>query len=79
VCVCVLQGKNAKGQNIVTFTLRCSMLEIYNEVITDLLNPVATTLSIREDPEEGTFVEGLKTKIAQNGEYAPSAMGTLNP
>jgi kinesin family protein 15 len=43
------------------------MLEIYNEVITDLLAPSATNLQIREDIKAGCYVEGLSEEIVQNG------------
>lgn len=46
------------------------MLEIYNEVITDLLNPGATNLQIREDMKKGCFVENLSEQLIQNGEGA---------
>lgn len=44
------------------------MLEIYNEVITDLLNPSATNLQIREDIKRGCYVEDLSEQLIQNGE-----------
>ena len=34
-------------------------LQIYNEIITDLLKVGRTSLSIREDKKKGVFVEGL--------------------
>lgn len=43
------------------------MLEIYNEVITDLLNPSATNLQIREDIKRGCYVEDLSEQLVQNG------------
>jgi hypothetical protein len=45
------------------------MLEIYNEVITDLLNPSATNLQIREDIKRGCYVEDLSEQLIQNGDY----------
>lgn len=42
-----------------SFDVRCSLLEIYNETITDLLWPDATNLQVREDNKNGTYVEGL--------------------
>lgn len=36
-----------QGRDKLSFSCRCSMLEIYNEVITDLLNPSATNLQVR--------------------------------
>ena len=34
-------------------------MEIYNEIIKDLLNPSDKKLQIRESPELGIYVEGL--------------------
>ena len=42
-----------------TFMVRASYLQIYNEVISDLLKVERTSLSIREDKKKGVFVEGL--------------------
>eukprot|EP01104_Vermistella_antarctica_P016800 TRINITY_DN5806_c0_g1_i2.p1 TRINITY_DN5806_c0_g1~~TRINITY_DN5806_c0_g1_i2.p1 ORF type:complete len:1028 (+),score=192.27 TRINITY_DN5806_c0_g1_i2:115-3198(+) len=45
------------------FLLRVSYLEIYNEVINDLLAPENTNLVIHEDPQKGIFVGGVKEEI----------------
>jgi kinesin family protein 3/17 len=42
-----------------TFMVRASYLQIYNEVISDLLKTDRTSLNIREDKKKGIFVEGL--------------------
>ena len=39
--------------------VRASYLQIYNEVISDLLKVERTSLNIREDKKRGVFVEGL--------------------
>ncbi|WIA12855.1 hypothetical protein OEZ85_006481 [Tetradesmus obliquus] len=54
-----------------TFCVKVSMLEIYNEVITDLLNPSGSNLQIREDIKRGCYVEDLSEQLIQN---APDAM-----
>eukprot|EP01017_Pseudomicrothorax_dubius_P028930 TRINITY_DN347_c0_g1_i4.p1 TRINITY_DN347_c0_g1~~TRINITY_DN347_c0_g1_i4.p1 ORF type:complete len:838 (-),score=267.99 TRINITY_DN347_c0_g1_i4:252-2765(-) len=41
------------------FMVRASYLQIYNEVISDLLRTDRTNLLIREDKRRGVFVEGL--------------------
>ncbi|CAG7877320.1 unnamed protein product [Brassica rapa] len=41
------------------FSCKCSFLEIYNEQITDLLEPSSTNLQIREDLGKGVYVENL--------------------
>ena len=42
-----------------TFMVRASYLQIYNEVISDLLRTDRKNLQIREDKNRGVFVEGL--------------------
>ncbi|KAI5059960.1 hypothetical protein GOP47_0024380 [Adiantum capillus-veneris] len=42
------------------FTCKCSFLEIYNEQITDLLEPSSTNLQMREDIKKGVYVENLR-------------------
>ncbi|KAI3677030.1 hypothetical protein L1987_86648 [Smallanthus sonchifolius] len=44
------------------FLLRVSYLEIYNEVVNDLLNPAGQNLRIRED-SQGAFVEGISEEV----------------
>ncbi|XP_041999302.1 kinesin-like protein KIN-7D, mitochondrial [Salvia splendens] len=44
------------------FLLRVSYLEIYNEVINDLLDPTGQNLRVREDVQ-GTYVEGIKEEV----------------
>ncbi|ESQ48192.1 hypothetical protein EUTSA_v10019874mg [Eutrema salsugineum] len=41
------------------FSCKCSFLEIYNEQITDLLEPSSTNLQLREDSGKGVYVENL--------------------
>ncbi|CAI0397670.1 unnamed protein product [Linum tenue] len=41
------------------YLCRCSFLEIYNEQITDLLDPTQRNLQIREDVKSGLYVENL--------------------
>lgn len=42
------------------YSCKCSFLEIYNEQITDLLEPLSTNLQLREDIKKGVYVENLK-------------------
>ncbi|XP_062221827.1 kinesin-like protein KIN-7D, chloroplastic isoform X2 [Phragmites australis] len=53
------------------FLLRVSYLEIYNEVVNDLLNPAGQNLRIREDPQ-GMFVEGIKEEVVLSPAHALS-------
>ena len=48
-----------QANNKVTFMVRASYLQLYNEVISDLLKVERTSLQIREDKKKGVFVEGL--------------------
>ncbi|XP_039039829.1 kinesin-like protein KIN-12D [Hibiscus syriacus] len=48
------------------YNCKCSFLEIYNEQITDLLDPSATNLLLREDVKEGVYVENLTEFEVQN-------------
>ncbi|KAL0914633.1 hypothetical protein M5K25_014996 [Dendrobium thyrsiflorum] len=56
------------------YSCKCSFLEIYNEQITDLLNPSFTNLlvalhchwQIREDPRKGVYVENLTEYEVEN-------------
>ncbi|KAJ4804426.1 phragmoplast-associated kinesin-related protein [Rhynchospora pubera] len=41
------------------YNCKCSFLEIYNEQITDLLDPSSTNLLLREDVQKGVYVENL--------------------
>ncbi|GER42288.1 kinesin-related protein [Striga asiatica] len=53
------------------FLLRVSYLEIYNEVINDLLDPAAQNLRVREDAQ-GTYVEGIKEEVVLSPGHALS-------
>ena len=45
------------------FLLRVSMVEIYNEVVRDLLNPKATRLQVYNDRQRGVIIQGVKEEI----------------
>lgn len=51
------EAKNIDKQ--LRYQCRCSFLEIYNEQITDLLEPNRKNLQIREDTKTGVYVENL--------------------
>ncbi|KAI4342401.1 hypothetical protein MLD38_027035 [Melastoma candidum] len=53
------------------FLLRVSYLEIYNEVINDLLDPAGQNLRVREDAQ-GTYVEGIKEEVVLSPGHALS-------
>eukprot|EP01022_Parablepharisma_sp_SALTPOND_P031245 TRINITY_DN790_c0_g1_i2.p1 TRINITY_DN790_c0_g1~~TRINITY_DN790_c0_g1_i2.p1 ORF type:complete len:611 (-),score=94.86 TRINITY_DN790_c0_g1_i2:2558-4390(-) len=50
----------------VEYILKCSYLEIYQEVIIDLLDPQAENLHIREDIKKGVYVENLIEETVEN-------------
>ena len=52
------------------FVLKLSMIEIYNEVVNDLLDPANTSLKLREDSRRGVYVEGLKEERLRSAEHA---------
>ncbi|KAK7311432.1 hypothetical protein RJT34_09570 [Clitoria ternatea] len=51
------QTKHSDKQHM--YECHCSFLEIYNEQITDLLDPNQRNLQIREDVKSGVYVENL--------------------
>ncbi|GAB4829539.1 hypothetical protein Ancab_019210 [Ancistrocladus abbreviatus] len=53
------------------FLVRVSYLEIYNEIINDLLDPTGQNLRVREDAQ-GTFVEGIKEEVVLSPGHALS-------
>ncbi|KAI8013357.1 hypothetical protein LOK49_LG05G02423 [Camellia lanceoleosa] len=57
------------------FLLRVSYLEIYNEVINDLLDPTGQNLRIREDVQ-GTYVEGIKEEVVLSPAHALSLIAS---
>jgi len=59
------------------FLVQVSYMEIYNEVINDLLDPSGTGLSVREDPKKGIYVNNLASTTVMSTEqiYALLAQG----
>ena len=57
-------SKNASPR--MKFLVRASYLQIYNEVISDLLKPERTNLTIREDRKRGVFVDGLSEWVVRS-------------
>ncbi|KAA0150653.1 hypothetical protein FNF27_02763 [Cafeteria roenbergensis] len=52
----------------VEFLVSVSYLEIYNEVIKDLLNPSDKRLDVREHPKLGIYVKDLATLVVKDAE-----------
>ncbi|CAJ1388400.1 unnamed protein product, partial [Effrenium voratum] len=57
-----------------TFQVRASYLQIYNEVISDLLKPDRSHLMIREDKRRGVFVEGLSEWLCRSPDEVETLM-----
>ncbi|XWS52766.1 hypothetical protein CRYUN_Cryun11dG0100400 [Craigia yunnanensis] len=55
----IQKEKEARKDEKLRFTCKCSFLEIYNEQILDLLDTSSTNLQIREDNKKGVYVENL--------------------
>ncbi|XP_031100567.1 kinesin-like protein KIN-12E [Ipomoea triloba] len=55
----IQKEREARREEKIRFTCRCSFLEIYNEQILDLLDPSSVNLQIREDTKKGIHVENL--------------------
>ncbi|KAA8531497.1 hypothetical protein F0562_006150 [Nyssa sinensis] len=53
----LIKGDNSSDE----FKVTCSYLEVYNEVIYDLLERSSGHLELREDPEQGIIVAGLRS------------------
>jgi centromeric protein E len=51
------------------FVLKISALEIYNEIVRDLLNPESGALRLLDDPEKGTIVERLVEKTVKDSRH----------
>ncbi|XP_021892636.1 kinesin-like protein KIN-12E [Carica papaya] len=56
----IQKEKEARKDEKLRFTCKCSFLEIYNEQILDLLDPSSSNLQLREDMKKGVYVENLK-------------------
>ncbi|KAF6004254.1 hypothetical protein F1559_004361 [Cyanidiococcus yangmingshanensis] len=61
-------ARRERERSATRYLVRCSYLEVYNEVVTDLLDPLSSNLAIREDFRNGVSVEGLSEEIVPNAE-----------
>nr|XP_009771924.1 PREDICTED: phragmoplast orienting kinesin-1-like [Nicotiana sylvestris] len=55
----IRQEEDDRKNERLKYSCKCSFLEIYNEQITDLLEPSSTNLLLREDLKKGVYVENL--------------------
>ncbi|KAK3164442.1 hypothetical protein QOZ80_1AG0018520 [Eleusine coracana subsp. coracana] len=51
------------------FVIKISAMEIYNEIVKDLLRPDSGPLRLLDDPEKGTIVEKLQEEIAKDSQH----------
>ncbi|CAH9125833.1 unnamed protein product [Cuscuta epithymum] len=51
--------EESRREERLKYSCKCSFLEIYNEQVTDLLDPSSTNLMLREDTTKGVYVENL--------------------
>ncbi|KAG8051823.1 hypothetical protein GUJ93_ZPchr0001g33167 [Zizania palustris] len=51
------------------FIIKISAMEIYNEIVKDLLRPDSGPLRLLDDPEKGTIVDKLEEEIAQDSQH----------
>lgn len=61
-----MQEEEAQKHAKLKYKCTCSFLELYNEQISDLLEPSSTNLQMREDLNKGVYVEGLLEVEVQN-------------
>ncbi|EKX45559.1 hypothetical protein GUITHDRAFT_55963, partial [Guillardia theta CCMP2712] len=59
---------NSSRPGSLQFVVRCSYLEIYNETVTDLLDPSKVNLQVRENSKEGIYVDGLTWQEVRDAE-----------
>ncbi|EIE19392.1 kinesin-domain-containing protein [Coccomyxa subellipsoidea C-169] len=63
----ISEAEGKEGPDKLKFTVRASYLELYKEVITDLLGPAdGASLQLREDVCNGVYVEGLTEREILN-------------
>ena len=60
-----------RGESRVNYLVRASYLQVYNEVVSDLLKPAgegskSQSLTIREDSKRGVYVEGLSEWVVRS-------------
>ncbi|KAE8803067.1 Kinesin-like protein KIF15 [Hordeum vulgare] len=55
------EEESRRDENL-KYNCKCFFLEIYNEQITDLLDPSSTNLQLREDTRLGVYVENLNKR-----------------
>ncbi|EXB80276.1 Kinesin-like protein KIF15 [Morus notabilis] len=62
----IMAEEESRRDEQLKYSCKCSFLEIYNEQITDLLEPSSTNLQLREDLKKGVHVENLTEYNVRN-------------
>ncbi|XP_051178178.1 kinesin-like protein KIN-7A [Lolium perenne] len=57
------------------FVIKISAMEIYNEIVKDLLQPDSGSLRLLDDPEKGPIVEKLDEQIVRDREHLRHLIG----
>ncbi|XP_072966332.1 kinesin-like protein KIN-7A [Typha angustifolia] len=57
------------------FIIKISAMEIYNEIVRDLLKPDSGPLRLLDDPEKGTIVEKLEEETAKDSQHLRHLIG----
>jgi kinesin family protein 15 len=65
---------NASSPGSVQFTVRFCYMEIYNEAVTDLLDPSKANLAVRENNKDGIYVDGITWQEVRNAEACVSLL-----
>ncbi|KAJ2585023.1 hypothetical protein IWW49_004848, partial [Coemansia sp. RSA 1797] len=72
--------EEARTNGRVKYLCRASYIEIYNETIYDLLDPLTRTCAMREDIKRGVFIDNVTEETVQdpNEAYDVFVRGTTN-
>ncbi|KAL3693895.1 hypothetical protein R1sor_007546 [Riccia sorocarpa] len=63
-----MSSEKSQSFKDVEFVVKCSYLQIYNEQVSDLLDPASLNLTIHEDAKSGMYVEGLQEVVVSTAE-----------
>ncbi|EEF33351.1 Chromosome-associated kinesin KIF4A, putative [Ricinus communis] len=64
----IQREQESSDRKQINYQCRCSFLEVYNDQIGDLLDPVQRNLEIRDDPKNGLHVENLTEEYVSSYE-----------
>lgn len=70
--------KHIEGSKGREYLIKMSAIEIYNEVVHDLLDESKTNLKIQDDPERGPVVDGLSDEPVKSEGHLERLIGTVD-